>query len=113
MGMVLAAIGLGVLVLLGGNMPFTLLRALNLQAGASVPWAIVPSALYLWAYWGFIGGRWGAAASAARRRQSLRANRLSPRLWGASLGAGLLGFGSLVALLVLAARLVPLPASSP
>jgi membrane protease YdiL (CAAX protease family) len=113
MGTILTAIGTGVLVLLAGNVPFNVLRAWNLQAGTVVPWAILPTALYLWAYWRFIGGVWGAGASAAMRRQNLRANRLSLRLWGASLAAGLIGFGSLVALLVLAARLVPLPAASP
>jgi membrane protease YdiL (CAAX protease family) len=113
MGTILAAIGLGVLVLLAGNMPFNLLRAWNFQAGTAVPWAILPAALYLWAYWRFIGGGWGAGASAASRRQNLRANGLSLRLWKASLAAGLIGFGALVALLVLAARLVRLPASSP
>jgi membrane protease YdiL (CAAX protease family) len=113
MGTILAAIGIGVLVLLAGNMPFSILRAWNLQIGTVVPWAILPAALYLWAYWRFIAGRWGAAGSAAMRRQNLRANKLSLRLWAASLGAGLIGFGSLIALLVVAARLVRLPASSP
>ena len=87
MGTVLAAIGLGVLVLLAGNMPFNALRAWNLQVGTAFPWVILPTALYLWAYWRFIGGRWGAVASAATRRQNLRANHLSLRLWGASLAA--------------------------
>jgi membrane protease YdiL (CAAX protease family) len=100
-------------VLVAGNMPFNVLRAWNLQVGTALPWAILPAVLYLWAYWRFIGGRWGTGKSAAVRRQNLRANRLSLRLWAASLGAGLLGFGSLVALLVLTARLSRLPASSP
>ena len=113
MGTILAAIGIGVLVLLAGNLPFNVLRASNLQVGTAIPWAILPTALYLWAYWRFIGGRWGAGASAAARRQNLRANGLSLRLWGASLAAGLIGFGSLVALLALAARFVRLPSSSP
>jgi membrane protease YdiL (CAAX protease family) len=106
-----AAIGVGVLVLLAGNVPFNALRAWNLRAGTAIPWAILPAALYLWAYWRFIGGSWGAISSAATRRQNLRANALSPRAWAASLGAGLIGFGALVALLVLAARLVRLPSS--
>jgi membrane protease YdiL (CAAX protease family) len=110
---IVIAIGLGVLVLLAGNMPFNVLRALNLEIGVTVPWAILPAALYLWAYWRFIGGRFGAGASAEARRQSLRANALSPRLWGVSLGAGLIGFGALVALLAFASRLVDLPAASP
>jgi uncharacterized protein len=113
MSTILAAIGIGVLVLLAGNLPFNVLRAWNLRVGIAIPWALVPAALYLWAYWRFIGGRWGAAASAATRRQNLRANTLSLRTWGAALAAGLIGFGSLVALLVFAARLVLFPDSSP
>jgi membrane protease YdiL (CAAX protease family) len=104
---ILAAIGIGVLVLLAGNVPFNVLRAWNLNVGVAVPWAVLPAALYLWAYWRFIGGRWGPAASAAARRRSLRANTLSLRVWG------VIGFGSLVAVLAFAARLVHLPASSP
>lgn len=113
MNTILAAIGMGVLVLLVGNVPFNLLRAFNLEVGTAIPWAIVPAALYLWAYWRFLGGRWGAAHSAASRRQNLRANKLSGRVWVASLAAGSIGFAALIALLVLAARLVRLPASSP
>ena len=113
MGTILAAIGIGVLVLLAGNLPFNVLRAWNWRVGTDVPWAIVPAALWLFAYWQFIGGRFCAAASAATRRQNLRANRLSRRAWAASLLAGVLGFGALVALLAFVARLVQLPAGSP
>jgi membrane protease YdiL (CAAX protease family) len=112
MSTILAAVGVGVLVLLVGNMPFNALRAWNLQAGTAVPWSILPAALYLFAYWRFLAGRWGTAPSAAGRRRDLRANPLSRRLWCASLLAGVVGFGSLVALLVFAARLVRLPAGS-
>ena len=113
MSTILAAVGIGVLVLLAGNMPFNVLRVWNLGTGVAVPWAVLPAALYLWAYWRFIGGRWGAPDSAAKRRENLRANPLSRRVWTASLAAGLVGFGALVSLLALAARLVPLPASAP
>jgi membrane protease YdiL (CAAX protease family) len=110
---ILRAIGIGVLVLLAGSVPLAVARAANLQVGIAVPWAILPMALYLWAYWQFLGGRWADRATAAKRRADLRANNLSPRLWAASLGAGLLGFGALVALLVFAARLVRLPGAAP
>src|SRR5688572_4168493 len=113
MSTIFGAIGIGVLVLLAGNMPFNALRTWNLQSGTAVPWAILPAALYLWVYWRFIGGRWGAPASAAARRRNLRANGLSRRVWLASLAAGGCGFAALVALLAFAARLVHLPASSP
>jgi len=110
MNTLLAAIATGVLVLLAGSLPLGVLRAWNLQVGVSVPWSALPIALYLWAYWQFIGGRWGAPAGAAKRAQNLRANKLSWRVWGVSLVAGLIGFGALVALLGFAARLVRLPA---
>jgi membrane protease YdiL (CAAX protease family) len=108
-----AAIGIGVLVLLAGSLPLGALRAANLQVGVAVPWSIVPVALYLWAYWQFLSGRWSAPAAAAERRRNFRANGLSLRVWAASLGAGLLGFAALVALLMIAARLVPLPDGPP
>ena len=116
---IITAVVVGVAVLIGGNLPWAGfgpvggLYALNLRRGSAVPWAILPMLLYLWAYWGFIGGRWGAANDAANRRASLRANPLTPAVWGASLVAGGLGFGALIALLALAARLVRLPASGP
>jgi membrane protease YdiL (CAAX protease family) len=110
---ILAAIGAGVLVLLAGTLPIGALNAWNHRSGISVPWSVLPMALYLWAYWQFIGGKWGGSAGAAQRRQDLRANKLSRRAWGASLAAGVIGFGSLVALLAFAARLVRLPGSSP
>lgn len=110
---ILGAIGVGVLVLLAGSLPFAALRAWNLQSGIAVPWSVVPMALYLAAYWQFLRGKWGEPAAAARRRQDLRANPLSRRAWAASLVAGLIGFGALVSLLAFAARLVRLPAGSP
>jgi membrane protease YdiL (CAAX protease family) len=115
---IVSAVVTGVLVLVGGNLPWGILARLN-GLGPSdhprwtmVPWAIVPMALYVWAYWQVIGGGWGRGAGAAARRALLRANALSPRVWLASLGAGALGFVTLLALLSLAARLVQLPASA-
>jgi membrane protease YdiL (CAAX protease family) len=115
---ILAAAGVAVLVLLAGNLPWagfgpiSGLMAWNLRAGTSVPWAVLPAALYLWGYWKFISGAWGAEGS-AERRTNLRANRLSADQWVKAMAAGTLGFGALVAVLALAARLVRLPAGSP
>src|SRR5262245_1941782 len=110
---ILAAAGVAVAVLLAGNLPTSALGAWNLRAGTAMPWAIVPMALYLWAYWQFVGGNWGSSFPAETRRANLRANRLSPRVWLASLFAGMLGFATLVALLAVVARLVRLPSSAP
>src|SRR5262245_65411636 len=110
---ILAAAGVAVAVLLAGNLPTSALGAWNLRAGTAMPWAIVPMALYLWAYWQFIDGNWGSSFPSQNRRVNLRANKLSPNLWRASLAAGALGFVALVALLALTARLVRLPSSPP
>jgi membrane protease YdiL (CAAX protease family) len=115
---IVAAAGAAILVLLAGNLLWAGfgsvngLMALNLRSGTSLPWSIFPAILYLWMYWRFISGAWGPAAGALRRRQYLRAKGLSLALWIRAMGAGVLGFAALVALLVVAARLVPLPASS-
>jgi membrane protease YdiL (CAAX protease family) len=116
---ILTAAITGVAVLLAGSLPWAGfgpivgLGRLNLQFWTAVPWAILPMAAYLWAYWRFIGGAWGTGAGAAERRANLRANRLPTDLWGVSLAAGMLGFGGLVAFLAVAARLVRLPSSAP
>jgi membrane protease YdiL (CAAX protease family) len=110
---ILSSIIIGVAVLLAGSLPWGVVAALNRSFGVVVPWAILPMTLYLSAYWRFIGGGWGDPASAASRRANLRANRLPTGMWVRSLAAGALGFGALLALLALAARLVSLPSSSP
>ena len=110
---ILAAAGTAILVLLAGNVPTSGLGAWNLRVGTALPWAVVPAALYLWAYWRFINGTSGPADGAAGRRSSLLANRLSPGVWGGALGAGIVGFSALLAFLVLASRLVRLPEGTP
>lgn len=110
---ILAAAGAAIAVLLGGSLPWGVLGTMNMRRGIGVPWAVVPMALYLWTYWQVAGGRWGSPTTAATRRAHLRANALSWRLWGLSLGAGLVGFGALVAMLMVAARLVTLPSGAP
>ena len=110
---ILAAAATAVAVLLGGNLPWAGLGTWNLRVGTSVPWAIVPMAIYLLIYWQFIGGKWGSSSSRANRRALVRAHSLPVSVWSASLAAGLLGFATLVASLVVAARLVSLPSSAP
>ncbi len=116
---ILAAAGTAVLVLVAGNLPWAGfgpvggLMAWNLRLGTTLPWAVLPAAIYVWVYWRFISGAWEAVDGAPERRANLRANRLSPGVWVKALAAGTVGFAALLALLGLAARVVRLPAGLP
>src|SRR5688572_971828 len=102
----------GVAVLFAGNLAWGVLFApLNLKVLPFLPWAVLPTAVYLWLYWRYIGGRIGCAATAETRRESLRANPLALEVWALAIVSGLIGFGALLALTAVMARLMPMPAS--
>lgn len=109
---ILAASGTTMLVLLSGSIPWAVLGNLNQRIAVLVPWAVIPMTLYLWLYFGFIGGRW-MTTGADGRRANLRANHVPGDVWLTALPAGLLGIGAILALLVVVSRLVHLPAGSP
>lgn len=109
---ILLALVTGIAVLVTGNW-VALLVNLQVARGASLPWSVIPVALYLWAWWQFLSGKWVPAEGGETRRALLRARPVPPRLWLPSLAAGLVGFGALLALLSLAGRLVQLPAGAP
>jgi membrane protease YdiL (CAAX protease family) len=112
MSTIASAVLLGVGVLLAGNLLWApVLAPLNLRFLPSVPWAIVPMAIYLGVYWAFISGAIGASDSAATRRESLRARPLPPSVWAAAIITGLIGFGAVLALTAVMARLIVMPVS--
>jgi len=101
-------------VLFAGSLPWiALLAPANLRIGVAVPWAVVPMSAYLWAYWKFIRGDFSSSDCTDRYRSALRASPLAGNVWVASLLAGLIGFGALLAFVNVMARLVALPASDP
>jgi len=103
---------LGIGVLLAGNLLWAaVLAPLNLRFLPKVPWAIVPMAIYLCIYWAFICGAIGPKDSAATRRESLRARPLSAPIWSAAVVTGLIGFGAVLALTAVMARLIAMPSS--
>jgi CAAX protease family protein len=107
-----SAVFLGVVVLLAGSLPWgALLAPLNLRVLPQVPWAIVPMAIYLYVYWGFIGGRLGPGDSAATRREMLRARPLAPSIWAAATVTGLTGFGAVLSFAAVMARVIVMPDS--
>ena len=97
------------LVVLAGTIPRNLLFAANLRYGTSVPWAVPITGAYLWFFWRYPRGDGAPASTSAERRESLRANRVSPRAWVHALLAGGLGIVALVLALRVANRIVVLP----
>jgi membrane protease YdiL (CAAX protease family) len=109
---VVRAVLSGVAVATAGILPWAFLAEWNTNMVRSMPWAILPMALYLWLYWKYLNGGGWPQSTAESRRTSLRANRLSGDIWGLSLLAGLVGLAALVPLLGIMSRLVRLPAES-
>jgi len=103
----------GIAVLFAGSLPWIAFLAVNLRVGKIAPWSILPMAVYLWCYWKYIGGSWGALETAGVRRTNLRANALSAEMWAAAIFAGLSGFAALVALIVPMGRIISLPQAAP
>jgi membrane protease YdiL (CAAX protease family) len=111
---ILSAIVSGVGVLLAGNLPWAaVLAPLNLHIAPALPWTVVPMAIYLWAYWRYIGGRVGSPSSMESRRQRLRARSLSSAVWSLAIVTGLIGFAALLALVTLMGRVMTMPATAP
>ena len=111
MSTIASAVLLGVVVLLAGNLPWALFLApLNLRFLTSLPWAILPMAIYLpgrllgvhqRGHWSerHSGNTTGVAASAA----------VAASMWAAALVTGLIGFAAALALTAVMARLIVMP----
>jgi membrane protease YdiL (CAAX protease family) len=108
------AVVTGIGVLLAGNLPWVAaLAPLNLRFLPGLPWAVVPMAIYLWIYWRYIGGRLGSDPGAETRRTLLRANPVPADTWPLAMVTGLVGFGALLSLIAVMARLVTMPEAPP
>jgi membrane protease YdiL (CAAX protease family) len=103
------AVLVGMLVLLAGTLPRNLLFAANLRYFAGAPWAVPVIGAYLWHFWRYLDGAGPPASSAHERRASLRAQRITARVWTWALLAGGLGIVTLVLALRVADRFVVLP----
>lgn len=103
----------GVAVALGGLLPWAAFSLFNQRYGVAVPWAIVPTALWLWLYWRWIGGHGWPSTTSATRRQLRRANAVDPDLFGMAMLAGMVGFAALAPFTILLNRLVTLNQAKP
>jgi membrane protease YdiL (CAAX protease family) len=107
------AILTGLLVLFFGALGWSGLLFGSRKLTTSIPWAAAPvflvvGGLFLWAFWRYLGGAGRPRSTAEARRQNLRARRLSGRVWGWALCAGVLGLIGYVALVILWGHLIRL-----
>jgi len=106
---VVRAVLAGLAVATAGTAPWAALVSLNTKHASAVPWAVPPTALYLWLFWRYVRGAGWPPSSAEARRACSRANRLSDDVWGMALVAGMLGLVAVLALQGVMSRLVALP----
>ncbi len=99
-GWLVSGIGTGIWVLLS---------LANQKYFPSLPWAMLPTAGYLWLFWRYFGGDGWPRETAEPRRASLRANQLSPDVWAAAIMAGLVGLVWVLVVQQVLNRLVRLP----
>jgi len=92
-----------------GTLPWALLVALNVKHGSAVPWAVPPTALYLWFFWRWVRGAWWPRSTAEARRALSRANPVPDEMWGLAIFAGLLGLVVVLLLQTVMSRLVTIP----
>ena len=109
---IVRAVVAGAAVSTAGVYPWVFFVKANQRVLLGVPWAVLPTALYLWLFWRYLRGEGWPRTTAQARRTSLRANQLSGDVWSMALFAGVLGLSSLLPLLGLLSRLVVMPAES-
>lgn len=102
----------GLLVATVGTAPWAILVSTNAKYWPAAPWAVPPTALYLWLFWRFVRGAGWPRSTAEARRTNCRANSLPEEVWGAALLAGGLGLMALLPFLTVMNRLVRLPQQS-
>ncbi len=106
---IVRAVLTGGLLAAAGTLPWALLVSLNVKYWSAVPWAVPPTALYLWLFWRYVrGAGWPRSTSEARRALS-RANPVPDEMWGMALFAGLLGLVVVLLLQTVMSRLVTIP----
>jgi len=106
---VVRAVVIGLLVATAGTGPWALLGAANLSYGSAVPWAVLPTALYLWLFWRYVKGAGWPRSTADARREGSRVRPLRDDVWSAALIAGVVGIAAVLLFQNVLGRMVTLP----
>jgi membrane protease YdiL (CAAX protease family) len=99
----------GGLVATLGTLPWALLVSLNVKYWSGVPWAVPPTAVFLWLFWRYVRGAGWPRSTAETRRILARANTVPDDMWGLAIIAGLLGLVVVLLLQTVMSRLVTIP----
>jgi membrane protease YdiL (CAAX protease family) len=110
---VVRATASGIAVALAGIIPWSTFAGLNLKYWPAVPWAILPSTIWLWFYSCWLRGEGWPRSTSNARRESLRANAPPTDVFGLAIFAGLIGFAALMPFTILLNRLVTLNQAKP
>ena len=107
---IIRAVFTGGLVAALGTVPWALLVSLNIKHWPAIPWAVPPTALYLWLFWRYaVRGTGWPGATADARRACARANPVPDEMWGLAIVAVLLGLVVVLLLQTVLSRLVAIP----
>jgi membrane protease YdiL (CAAX protease family) len=99
----------GGLMAVAGTVPWALLVWANIKYGPSIPWAVVPTAIYLWIYWRFANGKTKPASTAETRRKFARTDSPGEEIMGLAIVSGILGLITMVLFQNVFNRMVHLP----
>lgn len=102
----------GFVITAAGTTPWALLVSLNLKNWPAFPWAVPPTAIYIWFFWKYVRGAGWPKSNAEERNKNCRAYDLSGDVWAAAIGAGILGLWSLILFQNVYSRMVNLPTQS-
>jgi len=97
-----------VALLIGGSVSGALMFA-NLRMAPALPLFLPATVLWLWLFWRYVRGDGWPRSTSSRRRDLLRAGRLSPRAWGWALVAGGLSLAAVMGIAFMTYRFAPLP----
>jgi membrane protease YdiL (CAAX protease family) len=109
---IVRAVLAGIAIAAAGVYPWTLAVRANQKFLPVVPWAIVPTAAFLWLLWRWLRGDGWPRGTSAARRMNLRGTAPSPDAFGMAIFAGILGFVALMPGVAVLGRLVSLPSEA-
>jgi membrane protease YdiL (CAAX protease family) len=104
---------LAFLILMAGQIPWSVLLSINFRNGPSaVPWSVAAMAIVLWLLWQYLGGKGWPHSTSETRRRYLRANHVPAEPYAVAVFSGVLAVISLAGVWIVLFRLAKTPANA-